>query len=60
MINVGGDKVHPEEVERAVLSHPGVRLVRVYAKSNPITGALVAADIVPSPDAGDPPALPPR
>ena len=57
VINVGGDKVHPEEVERAVLSHPGVRLVRVYAKSNPITGALVAADIVPSPDAGDPAAL---
>lgn len=46
VINVGGDKVHPEEVERAVLSHPKVRLARVYAKSNPITGALVAVDIV--------------
>lgn len=57
VINVGGDKVHPEEVERAVLSHPLVRLVRVYAKFNPITGALVAADIVPSPDAGDPASL---
>lgn len=48
VINVGGDKVHPEEVERALLSHPGVRLVRVYAKANPIMGALVAADIVAS------------
>ncbi len=46
VINVGGDKVHPEEVERACLSHPAVRLVRVYAKANPIMGALVAADIV--------------
>jgi acyl-coenzyme A synthetase/AMP-(fatty) acid ligase len=46
VINVGGDKVHPEEVERAVLSHPSVRLARIYAKANPIVGALVAADIV--------------
>lgn len=53
VINVGGDKVHPEEVERTILSHPKVQLVRVYAKPNPITGALVAADIVPTPDAGD-------
>ena len=57
VINVGGDKVHPEEVERAVLSHPKVRMVRVYAKANPITGALVAADIVPAPDVEDGAAL---
>lgn len=57
VINVGGDKVHPEEVERAVLSHPAVRLVRIYAKANPIVGALVAADIVLHPEAGDPAAL---
>lgn len=57
IINVGGDKVHPEEVERAVLTHPKVRMVRVYAKANPITGALVAADIVPAPDVEDAAAL---
>lgn len=57
VINVGGDKVHPEEVERAVLAHPKVRLVRVYAKANPIVGALVAADIVAEADAGDVAAL---
>lgn len=57
VINVGGDKVHPEEVELAVLSHPKVRMVRVYAKANPITGALVAADIVPAPDVDDAAAL---
>lgn len=46
VINVGGDKVHPEEVERVLLEHPLVGAVRIYAKANPITGALVAADIV--------------
>ena len=45
VINVGGDKVHPEEVERVLLAHPHVAAARVYAKSNPITGALVVADI---------------
>jgi acyl-coenzyme A synthetase/AMP-(fatty) acid ligase len=53
VINVGGNKVHPEEVERALLSHPKVAMARVYAKSNPITGQLVAADVVPAPNAGD-------
>lgn len=47
VINVGGDKVHPEEVEAAILAHPAVAMVRVYAKKNPIVGALVASDIVP-------------
>jgi acyl-CoA synthetase (AMP-forming)/AMP-acid ligase II len=46
VINVGGEKVHPEEVERVLLAHPYVAGARVYARSNPITGALVMADIV--------------
>lgn len=46
IINVGGNKVHPEQVERVLLQHPDVRETRVYARRNPITGALVAADIV--------------
>lgn len=53
VINVGGNKVHPEEVERTLLSHPNVAMARVYARSNPITGQLVAADIVPAPNAAD-------
>lgn len=52
VINVGGNKVHPEEVERAILAHGNIVSARVYAKSNPITGALVAADIVPAETAG--------
>lgn len=51
VINVGGNKVHPEEVERVLLAHPHVQLARVYAKANPIMGALVMADVVPEPDA---------
>ncbi len=51
VINVGGNKVHPEEVERALLAHPHVQMARVYAKANPIMGALVMADVVPKADA---------
>lgn len=39
VINVGGNKVHPEEVERALLTHLYVAIARVYAKANPVTGA---------------------
>jgi acyl-coenzyme A synthetase/AMP-(fatty) acid ligase len=46
VINVGGLKVHPEEVEAVLNRHPRVRLSLVKAKKNPITGALVAADVL--------------
>ena len=46
IINVGGVKVHPEEVEAALNSHAIVRASRVFARKNPITGALVCADVV--------------
>ena len=45
VINVGGNKVFPEEVESVLLKHPLVAAARAYAKSNPITGFLVAADV---------------
>lgn len=45
-INVGGNKVQPEEVEKVMRSFAGVKLVSVYAKSSPIVGDLVAADVV--------------
>ncbi|MFB9213637.1 ANL family adenylate-forming protein [Vibrio sinaloensis] len=45
-INVGGNKVQPEEVESVIRDFSGVKLVSVYAKSSPIMGDLVAADIV--------------
>jgi acyl-coenzyme A synthetase/AMP-(fatty) acid ligase len=46
IINVGGAKVHPEEVEAALNAHAAVRASRVFARRSPITGALVAAEIV--------------
>ena len=48
LINVGGNKVHPEEVERLLLSHPEIQSARVFSKASPIMGALVVADIVPT------------
>jgi acyl-coenzyme A synthetase/AMP-(fatty) acid ligase len=46
MINVGGLKVHPEEVEAVINRHPRVRMSLVRMRKNPITGALVVADVV--------------
>jgi acyl-coenzyme A synthetase/AMP-(fatty) acid ligase len=46
MINVGGMKVYPEEVEAVINSHPKVEMSLVSRKKNPITGALVVADVV--------------
>jgi acyl-coenzyme A synthetase/AMP-(fatty) acid ligase len=46
IISVGGVKIHPEEVEAALNSYAIVRASRVFARKNPITGALVYADVV--------------
>ncbi len=46
VINVGGLKVHPEEVEAVINRHPQVRMCLVHTRKNAITGALVVADIV--------------
>jgi len=46
IINVGGLKVNPEEVEAAINSHPGVRMSLVHARKSPLTGAIVAAEVV--------------
>jgi acyl-coenzyme A synthetase/AMP-(fatty) acid ligase len=59
VINVGGLKVYPEEVEAVLNSDPRVRMSLVRARRNPITGAVVVADVVlanpASPDAADAP-----
>jgi acyl-coenzyme A synthetase/AMP-(fatty) acid ligase len=46
IINVGGLKIHPEEVEAVINRHPNVRMSLVTARKNPITGAIVAAEVV--------------
>ncbi|WP_214000073.1 hypothetical protein [Arsukibacterium sp.] len=50
VINVGGNKVHPEQVEQVVLQVPGVAACRVYAKSSSILGQLVMAQLVATQD----------
>lgn len=45
-INVGGLKVHPEEVEAVINRHPQVSMSLVRMKKSPITGAIVIADVV--------------
>jgi acyl-coenzyme A synthetase/AMP-(fatty) acid ligase len=46
IINVGGLKVHPEEVEAIINRHPAVRMSLVKARKSPFTGAVVVADVV--------------
>ncbi len=46
IINVGGLKVHPEEVEAVINRHPAVQMSLVKARKNPFTGAVVVADVV--------------
>jgi acyl-CoA synthetase (AMP-forming)/AMP-acid ligase II len=45
MIN-NGFHVYPEEIERAILVVEGVAAARVYGKSDPSYGEIVAADLV--------------
>lgn len=60
IINVGGLKIHPEEVEAVINRHPRVRMSLVRARKNPITGAVVAADVVLAGDESSATAAPER
>lgn len=46
VINVGGEKVFPAEVESVLMRHPGVRDCKAYGEANSLTGQFVAADVV--------------
>ena len=46
MINVGGYKVNPLEVEEAIQSLSGVKNVRVFAKSNSVLGNIICCEVV--------------
>ena len=54
VINVGGLKVHPEEVEAVINAIPWVHMSLVKARRNPITGAVVTADVVLADDKDSP------
>ena len=45
LINVGGEKVYPAEVESVLLEVPGVKDAIVYKETNPILGSVVACKI---------------
>lgn len=46
IINIGGLKVHPEEVEAVINRHASVQMSRARPRRSPITGAIVVADVV--------------
>ena len=45
LINVGGYKVNPGEVENAIMAMEGVRQTLVYGKANSILGNVLCADV---------------
>lgn len=45
LVNVGGYKVNPGEVENAIMSMEGVRQAMVYGKANSILGNVLCADV---------------
>ena len=53
IINIGGLKVHPEEIEAVINRHPDVRLSRARSRKSPITGGIVVADVILA-DGADP------
>jgi acyl-CoA synthetase (AMP-forming)/AMP-acid ligase II len=50
LINVGGSKVSPLEVERVIRAVPGVDDVRVFGKRSSLTGELVTCQVVAAAD----------
>jgi acyl-coenzyme A synthetase/AMP-(fatty) acid ligase len=46
IINIGGLKVHPEEIEAVINRHPNVRMSRAKSRRSPITGGIVVADVI--------------
>jgi len=56
VINVGGLKCFPEEVEAVLGGHPGVKAARVSARAQPALGAVPVAEIIAM-DATAPPPM---
>lgn len=50
LINVGGEKVYPIEIESVLLQVDGVLDARVYGEKNPIMGNTVEAEVLVAPD----------
>lgn len=50
LINVGGYKVNPYEVEDELTQHPKIRNVRVFGKQNAVLGNVICCDVELLPD----------
>ena len=48
LINVGGEKAYPAEIESVILELPTVADATVYGETNPITGQIVCANVFPT------------
>jgi acyl-coenzyme A synthetase/AMP-(fatty) acid ligase len=46
IINIGGLKVHPEEIEAVINRQAEVRMSRAKSRRSPITGGIVVADVI--------------
>jgi acyl-CoA synthetase (AMP-forming)/AMP-acid ligase II len=53
LMNIGGQKVYPAEVEDVILSLPGIEDVAVYTEDNALLGKMIVAAVVPT-EAGEP------
>lgn len=49
LVNVGGHKIWPADVEAVLRAAPGVAEVRVYGKRSSLAGQVLAADLVAAP-----------
>ena len=45
-INLGGEKVNPQEVEAQLLQFPGVTAARVFGRKNSVVGQILCAEVV--------------
>jgi len=48
LINVGGEKVHPSEIENVLLAFDNICDVTISGRPNPITGQVVVATVTPN------------
>jgi acyl-coenzyme A synthetase/AMP-(fatty) acid ligase len=48
VINVGGVKVHPLPVENRITALEAVAFARVFGRPSPLTGSIVAVEVVPA------------
>jgi acyl-CoA synthetase (AMP-forming)/AMP-acid ligase II len=48
LMNIGGQKVYPAEVEDAILALPGIEDVAVYTEDNALLGKMIVASVAPT------------